>query len=292
MGLMSYPKPDALDQPIRVYRTQGATRVRRVLRTFGLLPIAFGVWRTLRYWRPAQIVRDRRLRREAPLGLPVPPGALLLATGATRDVKWFLDSGAATAESFGAALERIGRPIASFRAVLDFGCGCGRVLRQWHDIDGPIFHGTDYNPRLVRWCEENLPYATFRRNSLNPPFDYADASFDLCYAVSVFTHLPEAMQEAWLLELRRVLEPGGILLVTLSGEGDLIRTTPSEQERFRSGELVVVDGGYAGTNMCGAYHPEDYVRRNWSRYFRILDFLPEGAKGSPRQDLYVLERLP
>jgi SAM-dependent methyltransferase len=291
VGFMGPVKLEALDQPIRVYRTQAPTRIRRALHSLGLLPIAFGVWRTLRYWRPSRIARDRRLRREAPRNLPVPPGGLLLETGATRDVAWFLDSGAATAQSFRAALDRIGRPIESFRAVLDFGCGCGRVLRQWHDVRGPEFHGTDYNPRLIRWCKRNLDCARFSQNALAPPLEYADDSFDLCYAVSVFTHLPEAMQEAWLLELQRVLEPGGILLVTLSGEGDLIRTTPAEQERFRRGQLVVVDESYAGTNMCGAYHPEAYVREKWSRYFRILDFLPEGAKGSPRQDLYVLERL-
>jgi SAM-dependent methyltransferase len=141
----------------------------------------------------------------------------------------------------------------------------------------------------VRWCERNVQHARVSKNELSPPLDYESGSFDLCYAVSVFTHLTEAMQDAWLSELKRVIRPGGILLVTLSGEGDLVRTTPAEQDRFRKGEVVVVDGGYAGTNICGAYHPESYVRKKWSRYFKVLAFVPEGAKGCPRQDLYVLE---
>jgi hypothetical protein len=98
------------------------------------------------------------------------------------------------------------------------------------------------------------------------------------------------MQRPWLLEMHRVLKPGGILAVTLSGEGDLVRTTAAEQDRFRKGELVVVDADFAGTNMCGVYHPESYVRSNWSDKFDVLAFLPEGAKGSPRQDLYILQR--
>lgn len=180
----------------------------------------------------------------------------------------------------------------SFHSVLDFGCGCGRVLRQWEGVtSAATFNGTDYNPRLVRWCNENLGCATVGRNGLEPPLAYRNAEFDLCYAVSVFTHLPEPMQDAWLRELHRVIERDGILIVTLSGEGDLIRTTHEEQARFRAGNLVSVDGKLAGTNMCGAYHPEAYVREHWAKYFRILDFIPEGAKGSPNQDLYVLQRV-
>lgn len=180
----------------------------------------------------------------------------------------------------------------SFHSVLDFGCGCGRVLRQWDGVtSAATFNGTDYNPRLVRWCNENLGCATVGRNGLAPPLAYGNAEFDLCYAVSVFTHLPEPMQDAWLRELHRVIERDGILIVTLSGEGDLIRTTHEEQARFRAGNLVSVDGKLAGTNMCGAYHPEAYVREHWAKYFRILDFIPEGAKGSPNQDLYVLQRV-
>ncbi len=45
-----------------------------------------------------------------------------------------------------------------------------------------------------------------------------DGSFDLIWAVSVFTHLAETWS-AWLLELHRVLKPGGILLATFMGEG-------------------------------------------------------------------------
>lgn len=207
----------------------------------------------------------------------------------TRDVDWFLTTGQKAADSFRQALESIHRPIESFEAVLDFGCGCGRVLRQWVNTDGPTFHGTDYNPRLVKWSSENLPFE-IRMNNLDPPLGYSDGTFDLCYAVSVFTHLPEHMQESWLSELHRVLKPRGILLVTLSGEGDLGRATPTEQARFHAGELLVLDGEYAGTNLCGVYHPESFVRENWSKYFSVLEFIPEGATGTPRQDLYVLSR--
>jgi SAM-dependent methyltransferase len=165
------------------------------------------------------------------------------------------------------------------------------VLRQLPEVPGQRVFASDYNPVGVDWARTRLPAVSFATNNLQPPLPYPDDSFDLCYAVSVFTHLPAALQEPWLRELHRVLRPHGVLLVTLSGEGDIVRITPDEQKRFFAGELVVIDPTYAGTNLCGVYHPFSFVEKEWSRYFRICRFLPRGAGGTPYQDLYVLEKI-
>jgi hypothetical protein len=91
--------------------------------------------------------------------------------------------------------------------------------------------------------------------------------------------------------MHRIVAPGGILILTLSGRGDFVRLTAREQSRFELGELIVLDASLAGTNMCSAYHPVEYVRREWSDLFKVLRHYPSGAKGSPNQDLYVLERV-
>jgi SAM-dependent methyltransferase len=235
-------------------------------------------------------LQNRRLRKEHRDGTPIPPDALIFSATGTHDVRWFLESGVATANALRVALENIGQPIDSFDRVYELGCGCGRVLRQWVHVDGPSFYASDYNPKGVQWAKENLGFVSFAVNKLEPPLPYQSEFFDFCYAISVFTHLPESMQRPWLLEMHRVLKPGGILAVTLSGEGDLTRITEDEQRRFRNGELIVVDEKFAGTNMCGVYHPESYVRRIWSDKFDIVSFLPKGAKGVPMQDLYILRR--
>jgi SAM-dependent methyltransferase len=144
----------------------------------------------------------------------------------------------------------------------------------------------------VDWASKNLEGLTLKSNSLEPPLPFDDASFDFVYAISVLTHLPEDLQRPWMVEPSRVIEPGGILMLTLSGEGDFDRMTEEERHRFNRGELVVVDGQYAGTNMCGIYHPPSYAAEKWGDLFRLRRRYPEGAHGSPRQDLYVFERLP
>lgn len=223
--------------------------------------------------------------------MPIPPDSLIFSATGTRDVEWFLRSGETFSIALRSALSEIGRPIESFTRVLDFGCGSGRVMRHWAAVTGPAFYGSDYNPRSVAWDVQHLPFATFATNSLEPPLIYDSRFFDMCYSVSVFTHLPNVLQRPWIEELHRILAPGAILALTLSGHGDFARLTAAEQSRFETGELIVLDASLAGTNMCAVYHPVEYVRRKWSDLFRLLVHYPSGAKGTPNQDLYIFERI-
>lgn len=268
--------------------TQLASRIRRGLGASPLLPVAFVIWRTMKGWSPDLALRNRRARREA--DLPVPPGSLIFSATGTRDVSWFLRTGVMTVSALRGALGDLHRPIESFRAVLDLGCGCGRVLRHWSNVLGPKFFGTDYNPAGATWVATNLNYVSVITNDIAPPLRFENSAFDLVYAISVFTHLPVELQRPWIEELYRVIEPRGILLLTLSGEGDFERITEAERQQFREGNLVVVDPQFAGTNMCGAYHPRAYVEEAWGDLFKLLRTYPQGAHGSPKQDLYVFER--
>jgi SAM-dependent methyltransferase len=208
----------------------------------------------------------------------------------SEDVGWFLEAGARGASTLRDTLARQGVPLESLGAVLDFGCGCGRVLRHWSALAGPELHGTDYNPLLVRWCEANLPFARFRVNRLGDGLAYDDATFDLIYALSVFTHLTEPVQAFWIAELSRVLRPGGFLFLTTHGEHYLPQLSADDQRRFHEGKLVVVGSSREGSNDCAAFHPESYIRQVLRQGLEVVDFVPEGALGNPRQDAVLLRK--
>jgi SAM-dependent methyltransferase len=251
-------------------------RILRLLQRLGLIGPAF------RLWELKASLRGRRVT--AGDGLPLPPRRLMVRVAMTADADWFLRSGRAGYDGIGGHvdLERVG-------AVLDFGCGCGRVTRYFHDFDGEIA-GSDLSSEAIEWCRDNLEFGSFVTNGIAPPLVFDDESFDLVYALSVFTHLTGDLQLAWRDELRRVLRPGGTVLFTTHGTSYLPRLEPNERDAFERGELVVRWGEVAGSNLCSAYHPERYLRDTFAQGFEFLELVPEGARGNPTQDLVLLQK--
>jgi 2-polyprenyl-3-methyl-5-hydroxy-6-metoxy-1,4-benzoquinol methylase len=264
------------------------SRARLALDALGLLDAARharNAYRTLRFIRP----NSKYWGKGAPDGQPIPPFGLRILVSASPDIDWFLASGRRGADAVRGVLARNGLDLESAAPVLDFGCGCGRVTRHWA-ADGIEVHGSDLNRQLVAWCRSHLAFGTFAVNGLAPPLAYPDARFGFVYALSVFTHLPEDLQEAWMRELRRVIRPGGHLLLTTHGEHYLDELTAGEQRAFRAGSLVVSRDDTPGSNICGAYHPEAYVRGRLARGFSVVEFVPKGALGNPFQDSWLLRR--
>ena len=225
----------------------------------------------------------------APDGLPVPPLARVRSATGTSSLEWSFHSGTLAAASIRDALARNGVDMNNLRALLDFGCGYGRVLRHWSNLHAEI-HGCDYNPGSIRWCRRNLRFARFEVNDIAPPLPYADRRFDFVYALSVLTHLPRPLLDPWMAELSRILEPGGHLLITTHGEAYLGELSPEEQEQFRLGHPVVRNADVAGTNQCGVYFSEAYIRGTLGGGFDVVDFVPRGALGNPHQDLTLLRK--
>ena len=220
----------------------------------------------------------------------MPPSRLIRLVSGADDVAWFLGSGVAAARGIREALARHGTALEDLGSILDFGCGVGRVLRHWHDLKGPAIHGSDCNPELANWCRRNLPFARVGVNDLDRPLAHGDGSFDLAYALSVFTHLSAPLQAFWMAELTRVLRPGGLLYLTLHGPSYLPTLTPDERARFASGEAIVRTPDRDGSNYCAVFHPEPYVRSTLAAGLAVVDVLPMGAPGNPTQDVYLLRK--
>jgi len=251
----------------------------------------------VRLLRPLVRLRERYLAARtpdapalAPDGLPMPPARLRVLVDGHADPAGFLEDGLAGARTVRETLAAAGVELAGLGAVLDFGCGCGRVARQWADLDGPEIHGTDLNPESVRWCNENLRFMRARTNGPEPPTTFEDGRFDLIYALSVFTHLTQPVGDRWMSELVRLLRPGGMVLFTTHGESFVHQLSPKEAADFDAGRPVVRRPSMEGANACATYHPHSYVERHLLRDLSILEFTPKARGEVFPQDVYLARR--
>jgi len=244
------------------------TAARRLIEKLGLMRVAFRVQERLRAF-------DHRNRGgvQSSDGIAVPDAHLIVSVGGHSNVAAFLEGGREIADAIRDILGARGIKLDSLGSILDFGCGCGRVLRHWSGLPKSVaIYGTDYNKKAIAWCARNLPFVRTGVNRLEPPLKY-DNGFDFIYAFSVFTHFSEALQTAWIRELTRILAPGGYLLITVHGESFRSAMTTEEQARFDRGDLVVRYSGMAGSNLCAAFHPLSYLK-SFSGGLELVEHLP------------------
>lgn len=223
----------------------------------------------------------------APDGLPMPPARLRVAVAPNADPDNYIYAGRRSAAAIRAVLEGGGLRIEEFGSMLDFGCGSGRVVREWRSLKGVEIFGSDYNADAISWCAEHLPFARFEVNGLEPPTPFDSERFEFVYALSVLTHLPENLQRPWLEELHRILRPGGYLLITVAGESLRHHLAAGDAERFDRGELIVHFPRSAGMNMCAVYHPRAYVDAMLGGSFELIHAIPAGNAAGYPQDMYL-----
>jgi SAM-dependent methyltransferase len=262
-------------------------RLRAAVDAVGLGQSASEAARVTRYARDRDVRRRNRFFA-ADCDAPLPPPRLVYLVGGVHDLEAYYRGGKAAVEAIMTLLVRNGFRPQDFRRVLDFGCGCARLLRHWPEGRTRLV-GVDHDRRLIEWSRRAFPHVEFEVNALESPLAYDDESFDLVYAVSVFTHLGERAQLFWIRELRRVLTRGGLLLLTLHGRSRLDQMTPAEQKRFARGAVVVQRARHEGSNRCAAFHPEAYVRKVLAAGFEVLDFVPAG-RIALNQDVWLLRR--
>jgi SAM-dependent methyltransferase len=181
--------------------------------------------------------------------------------------------------------------------VLDWGCGHGRMIRHFFQQGAAReAWAVDIDEDNLGWLRENFPGIHVSSVPLLPPTELPSEHFDLVYAVSVMTHLSSDAQMAWLGELKRILKPGGLALLTLAGRSSVAFSsrflTPAWldswmqtgfNDQLISDDLVgVIDDEeyYRNTKQT----PED-VRQRWSSVFEVVD-IHECVFGY--QDLAVL----
>jgi ubiquinone/menaquinone biosynthesis C-methylase UbiE len=223
--------------------------------------------------------------------LPVPPEYLWEGYGKTAEI--YLGSGKEHTEKMMGVLNSAGVSIDKTNRILDFGCASGRMIRWLADFaEEREIWGVDLNAHHIVWCQDNLnPPFNFATVTTQPHLPFEDRYFDLIYCGSVFTHIDD-LAEAWLLEIKRIMRPGGNLYVTIHDKhtADLIINhidqVPYAKE-FREFLLSYdrrinfqastyykfsIDPGGPESQV---FYDIDYLRRLWGRILKIKSITPE-----------------
>jgi ubiquinone/menaquinone biosynthesis C-methylase UbiE len=102
--------------------------------------------------------------------------------------------------------------------VLDVGCGAGRLAiaaQEWVGAGGEVI-GIDPSPEMIRRARKNAARARSAakfQTGVAESLPFQDGNFDVVLNRLMLHHLPGDLKQRGLVEMRRVLKPGGVCLV-------------------------------------------------------------------------------
>lgn len=185
--------------------------------------------------------------------------------------------------------------------LLDFGCGWGRMLKLLRfkgELEDVEMHGCDVGPAALETVRRTIPGVFTSLCEPWPTTRYADNTFGLVFAFSVFSHLNEDAHRRWGQEFGRILRPSGFAVITLQGaaflkmcgeygSGQRPKTHPWHEklaasfqepgvmDRFNSGEFLFSESRPEGFDPSygEAVVPRGYVQSYWSSVgFELVDW--------------------
>src|SRR5208282_423786 len=146
------------------------------------------------------------------------------------------------------------------------------------------FWGCDIDEESIDWMQENMspPFHVFV-NGTEPPIEMADSSFDLIWAISVFTHLTSSWSR-WLVELHRLLRPDALLFVTFMGSGMSQEIAGEAWNENNFGMNVIKYGQSWDLGGPMVLHSPWWIEEHWGRAFEIISLVPDGFASKPWLD--------
>jgi SAM-dependent methyltransferase len=255
------------------------------------LILAYGIW----LGHPAATEKTGLAAVQTPENVHVMARGPVAAAGGLYDADMVAD-----------ALASAGVDLGEIRDALDFGCSSGRVVRVLKAAYPHIqWHGCDPNQPAIAWAGEHLPDIDFFPSGELPPLPLADASLDLAYAISIWSHFEPSLGLRWFQEMHRVLRRGGHLMITTHGMASVefdarheIRTPLQSDEiigtLYRQGGWYAPefgedgDWGVVSPDWGTAFLSPEWLLAQLCPRWRVLEYAP--GRNQKNQDVYVLQR--
>jgi 2-polyprenyl-3-methyl-5-hydroxy-6-metoxy-1,4-benzoquinol methylase len=196
---------------------------------------------------------------------------------------------------------RHGVELSAATKILDFGIGWGRIARFFlKDVDAENLYGADVDRELVRVCADTALPVAVAHVEPKGSLPFAHDEFDLVTAYSVFTHLPEPVQDTWLAEISRAMVPGALFVATVQSPRtfELFRAVDPDDDaqhfwhrrvasrlRKHPGSVrAFSENGFAflpsraerwddpAETFGNTFVSPRYVERHWGAFFEIVEY--------------------
>lgn len=176
-------------------------------------------------------------------------------------------------------------------AILDYGCGTGRLTAEIAERGYRHVTGMDYASGMIQQAKENYPGLNFRLNQ-QAGIDVPDASRDLVLLCTVLTCIPQTTdQESLVQEIYRLLKPGGLLYISdLLINGDA--RNKARYDAFPEGPYGIFEHA-EGTRL--RHHTQAYLQEHLLAAFTPLEVHPFSVitmNGNPSQAIQLLAQKP
>jgi len=139
-------------------------------------------------------------------------------------IKWteeeFFKSGAKEAEEFTSSFFNQMSFDPRGKRMFEIGCGIGRTTRAFADMFAEAY-GVDFSAEMIEKAKQynkDVPNLSFVRNNGIDLSVLEDESFDFCFSMACFIHVPDfSIIESYMREIDRVLRPGGLFKFHVAG---------------------------------------------------------------------------
>jgi hypothetical protein len=193
--------------------------------------------------------------------IPLPPPGLRYRVAGTEAEERFLQSGVGSVRDLERALASVGRSYMDFNDILEWGCGCGRILRHLPVLASPrTLYGNDIDKEAIDWLSKHMPWVeTSLTEGVITLTVHGQHAFDQ-YCSGIPAEAPLRQQAAGIFYKKG-------LYYMKDDEWD--REFPDFYHT--------------------AFHSVRYVFDHWSKFLRISQYIPRGVLDY--QDMVVLRKL-
>jgi SAM-dependent methyltransferase len=177
--------------------------------------------------------------------------------------------------------------------ILDFGCGVGNTVRELGKaFPESVITGVDPSAKSIEVAHE-LARGDPRRFRFvvqgETRLPFPDGTFEVGFTSNVFHHIPRSDHLRWIRELRRVLRPGGTLLLYEHNPFNPLTRRSVRLCPFDRGVTLLRPGYAAALLREGGFVP----RARWyyfifPRFLRLLRPLERFVRGLPLGAQYLV----